>query len=311
MNDPQGNPGEGNGSEEKKQPNGKNPPVQPPTVDPTLQGIVEEVRRNERDNATNDQAEQKRQRILERTAVWQARAAVSIVLLTVAGLVINYWQSSATSDQYNAMMEANAVAKTAAEAAKQAAEAATNSNRIAEDTASKQLRATVWIDDASFKPSPTADVMVLELRIKNYGQTPAYSVIPDVEFAYLKPPFEFTDPGYRHATPHSMVILGAGGSFTQKWRTTITASEVRKLKNGALQLQIFGSIMYSDAFNRRYTANFRIKWGGDLGTQDLTFDRFGNEETNNEEERARIEKELRTETIPGPQDPIENPVLKP
>lgn len=176
--------------------------------------------------------------------------------------------------QWNEMATQTETAGKSTDAALRAVTEAKRANDIAADTETKQLRAWVGIDGALLTPLADKTTYLLELTIKNYGQTPAYNVIANVSFEYLPPPFEVKEilgsTIGRH--PPSRTLLGPGATVIHKERKTITAENLQLLQNTGLQLQIAGYIIYDDAFKKHHCGSFRFQWGGRYNTTDLTWD---------------------------------------
>lgn len=180
-------------------------------------------------------------------------------------------QWDATSKQYVAMLEANKVSALAADAAKAAADAATESNKVAERNAERQLRAYVHVASASFSETKTPGIYVLTLQIKNYGQTPAYSVTSYADFWYLKPPFqESKEAGLSVSMrPRGSGTIGPGGEIAVNMKTTIAKDKLEELRKVTLQLMAYGAISYYDMFSHHYFVPIRYRWGGNLGVEEV------------------------------------------
>lgn len=277
------------------------PEEQAPTVGSSVEASAQppvEINPGEASNNTStDENERKRQKLLERVAVWQAIFSVMLVIFTAAQAWFGGCQWIATEKQYDTMTDQIEVATAANETAAKAVKAAEDANNIAREIAQKQLRAAVFVDEATFSTSMGSSIGALELTIKNYGQTPAYNVVTFIDFAYLNPPFTSTEPkGWRVvAFPRGKIVLGPGATKVHHTETTIVPSEMERLKNRALQLQIHGGISYEDIFGRHYTGSFRMQWGGHVGTKDIVFDMEGNDEINWEQKWKEIEAELESE----------------
>ncbi len=107
MNQPQSDSGNNEGQKQQ----GESPPQPEPVVTPSVDAIqaLEAQEAAARDRATNEQNERKRQKLLERVAVWQAWFSGMLVLFTFVQAWFGGCQWIATRDQYNAMMAANEI----------------------------------------------------------------------------------------------------------------------------------------------------------------------------------------------------------
>ena len=221
------------------------------TTEGLLQCLIEELRRWNGKNDSDDNSESKRQKILERSAVWQARAAVAIAILTVASIVIGALQWSVMSQQ----------------------------NSIAERNGTFQLRAWVGIDTAEFNKPDDSATAVLELRIKNFGTTPAYNMLANVHFDYLPPPFTPIETAGSSvgAHPPSMIVIGPQSTHVHTEKVTITDERMKRLTTKKSQLQVSGYIIYDDVFKKHHRERFRLQWGGRYGTEKIFFDTQGND----------------------------------
>lgn len=176
----------------------------------------------------------------------------------------------------------------AAIAASRAAIAAEKSIEVAQDTASRQLRAYVLVDGAALtfetgghlNSVPTAGARaVAQVRIRNSGQTPARGVKIRTALCLRDLPIdretlELTDP-----TVNSQVDLGAGGGCN----STVVAPGVLDGVTVAALLTVtqgvflIGEVVYQDIFGvqRRTTFSMINASGHHDGT--MSFTAFGNE----------------------------------
>lgn len=251
--EPQPNPDDDKREKQQAEAQGSAPPVTP-TVETRLNANVEVVSGQKGKATTTEQNEQKRQRILERAATWQARSAVAIVVLTVGSIYVNYLQWSATDDQYSAMVDSNRVAIKSADAAKSAAEEAKRSNDIAADTAKKQL-APYFVPEA--RPLVRYDLLTgdcsVKLKIKNAGQTPAFEVEIHHRIAVIPiaGPFELADTYYAGT-------VGPGREITVPIKGQVDASQRDSIADSKRLLIVKVLIRYRDIFGNEPGAGTKV-----------------------------------------------------
>jgi len=133
------------------------------------------------------------------------------------------------------------------------------SNRIARDTAKRQLRAYVGYSNEWYHTEfALGQELLLKPRIINNGETPARNVVwqaqvemindPDAENAFVPSPL----------LPGSRSTLGRG-QWTQT-RLTVTpgVENYAIIMAGAAKLYVFGSISYTDIFGDEWSTTFRL-----------------------------------------------------
>ncbi len=99
---------------------------------------------------------------------------------------------------------------------------------------------------AMFMEPHASDWHVIELVVRNFGQTTAY----DVEFAFAQPPtvarYESAPDGYSDVAelrlPHSLAALASG----QEWRTVWDSALDRAELGASIESRFAGSITYYD-----------------------------------------------------------------
>jgi len=199
--------------------------------------------------------------------------------------------------------------KSAAEAAKKSAEIAERTVITMKDTAERQLRAHVFVEMGYIGnvadplptytgvPSPNPAAInfptvgpIVNLRIKNFGQTPAYEVIhwtfiPIIREYPLNPQTPLPKRQRVPGAPITKMTLGPGGIIIKNIRMNaqLTAQEIDDLRNGSKAIYIWGIIVYKDVFKKWHRTRYRmmhVVHGGAIGlSTDLTGYGEGNDAT--------------------------------
>ncbi len=158
-----------------------------------------------------------------------------------------------------------------------------NSNRIARDTAKRQLRAYVGTAAANIRfvpnPIPEKRHCLLSIDWRNTGQTPAYDLETGVEF-------HFADRGWRNIPAMTPPDKGrtrtslAPTCISQVLDARIELPEFVRWRAGERDLFIFASAQYLDAFGGARFTNSRWVVSGDGGVQPtLVTEDIGNDAT--------------------------------
>lgn len=138
----------------------------------------------------------------------------------------------------------------------------------AEKTAQRQLRAFVSPESVDISNTSASGKVRVNIRIKNYGQTPAYKctcVRRNDIFDFPVSVFpEFKAPPNKPVP--SKIDIPPGGFF----ETCITGMELTQqersaLEEGAKAIYVYGMIEHEDAFGVTRTTGFRYMSGGDSG----------------------------------------------
>jgi hypothetical protein len=116
----------------------------------------------------------------------------------------------------------------------------------------RQLRAYVFTeldesDHPTFKPGSE---VIIPIRARNRGQTPAYRVSQWVDIEIFPEPFTGEFPTPVITTPTSFLDLGPTGQFLimAQIARPLTGDELAGLQNGTMRIYVFGEIRYRDAF---------------------------------------------------------------
>jgi hypothetical protein len=139
--------------------------------------------------------------------------------------------------------------------------------RGAEQTAERQLRAYVMIDNAQIEGVRVGDIPSAKLIIKNSGQTPAYNVTHWCSVGYGAYPFTGIVPGGEDEDVALPPRPLAPGGLISTW-----ADETRRLDAATMNALLYkshavyvvGQIRYEDAFGHRRETDFLLLAGGPI-----------------------------------------------
>lgn len=135
--------------------------------------------------------------------------------------------------------------------------------KAAENTAERQLRAYVFLDNAFFENSGT-DTWTIRYRIKNFGQTPAHKV----EVADIVKVVEWKGKGTMIPQPIDGMPLGSmapGGDFFDNDPVLADRCNPHDLASGVNAIYLVGIIKYTDVFKVDRWTRFQYYIGGDVG----------------------------------------------
>jgi hypothetical protein len=120
-------------------------------------------------------------------------------------------------------------------------------------TSQRQLRAYVGVTTGTviFEVSENKIMAKATIRIKNYGQTPAYGV---GSTACIEAATEFTEEMNDRQKP----INGKGAIFPQDSQRIIFPGEIALFSDDPVGIFIFGRITYRDSFGHSRWTNFRF-----------------------------------------------------
>lgn len=158
------------------------------------------------------------------------------------------------------------------------------------DTAQRQLRAYVFIQDAyitnvapppplypgQIRPPTAAEVTnpavgpVATLTIRNFGQTPAHDVIHWGNICIREYPLVSTLPPKDMNLPTTRMPLSPDGRSSKNLAMSalLTPQEIQNLRNGTHGIYVYGDIIYKDIFGNEWFSNYRsvhINAGGLIG----------------------------------------------
>lgn len=138
------------------------------------------------------------------------------------------------------------------------ADAALEQTKISLDTEKRSLRAYISILSAAIQPQnyPNGSTVVVQITIKNSGQTPAYDERSFISVAVAPAnanPFTFwpnLDDRPRH-------ILGPNVESTLDNAISISATDLQEVMNGTKKIFVWGRVEYQDVFGQSRYMIFR------------------------------------------------------
>jgi hypothetical protein len=151
--------------------------------------------------------------------------------------------------------------------------------RGAEDTAERQLRAYVFLENALFEET-VENTWAIHYRIRNFGQTPAHKV----EVAATANVVEWKNDRTLIPQPGSTkdVAFGSmapGGDFFDNDVFVSDCCSVHDLNTGLKAIFLVGIISYIDVFRVGRRTRFQYYVGGDVGCSgnEMSADDKGND----------------------------------
>ena len=144
------------------------------------------------------------------------------------------------------------------------------SNRIARDTAKRQLRAYVGIERVDAGVLSLGKTFEVKIKYGNQGQTPAISVavvgfINAVDLPVDEASLDAIQAQDAEYLLPSNKIVGPGVKITKTITSEVEVCPylVEQLETEASVLLCMGTISYEDVFGSRHSTNFRLKYGND------------------------------------------------
>jgi len=136
----------------------------------------------------------------------------------------------------------------------------------AEDTAERQLRAYVLIDEARIENALIGKMPTAKITLKNFGQTPAYDTIQWATMGIDHYPPTLTFPVH-DGQDRARANLGPGGKFLlyPELGAILTAEQFDALNRKEAALYVIGWVKYRDAFKIPRTTEFVLFSGGPIG----------------------------------------------
>jgi hypothetical protein len=154
----------------------------------------------------------------------------------------------------------------------------------AEQTAKRQLRAHVFMDNGSISnvanplptyvgvptPNPAAVNFpavgpIIQMQIKNYGQTPAYDVIhwtavPVIREFPLNPQIPLPRRTKIPGAIFTRATMGPQGGIKKviTMNAPLTAQEIADLRSGNKAIYVWGTIVYQDIFQKWQRTRYRM-----------------------------------------------------
>jgi hypothetical protein len=134
-------------------------------------------------------------------------------------------------------------------------------------TARRQLRAYVLVKGARLENWDSVDdPAIATVVVRNYGQTPAYSVDSFVGIAPHNYPLTIEVKAPENLkTVKSILAPGGEHIFRVPTRRALEADEIVLVSSGEAAIYVVGRISYVDAFKKNRVTNFLLFYGGEIG----------------------------------------------
>jgi hypothetical protein len=135
------------------------------------------------------------------------------------------------------------------------------SNRIARDTAKRQLRAYLHVTDCDQTDVGVGQSTVANITVTNGGQTPAHDVTIEVVLGRRTLPLAANafDLGEDEDPPSKLVIGPGKPAYSRTAMPAMTQAEHTAFQSGQSAYFTYGRIIYRDVFNERHQSLFRMK----------------------------------------------------
>ncbi|MCP1844036.1 hypothetical protein J2R78_007003 [Bradyrhizobium sp. USDA 4538] len=197
-------------------------------------------------------------------ATWILALVTGLLFLAAAiqaGLFV--WQLGYMREGMKDATLAASAAKESADAAKLQAAVASGTLQTMQDTAERQLRAYVGVDNASIKQVETGSPEVA-VYIKNFGQTPAHDVKMWIHMWIERHPLRVKLPEPPPDLPTSTAVLYPGSEviFYANKIPPVPAPAIPALGTAEGTVYVYGAIRYRDVFGRHRTTKYRLMHGG-------------------------------------------------
>lgn len=165
--------------------------------------------------------------------------------------------------------------------AQRSATAAVRSVEVSEDTAKKQLRAYLCVEESVFLQEETLKFFSVQIIVKNYGQTPAYAVCIRAKAKTIgEMKLDSFDRSVEIDNSTEPTILGPGGRCAKSIKTILEDEELNEILIGTCHAMIVGTIHYIDIYQKPQFVEFcqRVRYYGTLN-QRIHPHFFGNSAT--------------------------------
>jgi len=184
----------------------------------------------------------------EQSALW----AKWCFWIALAGIIGLYWQVVLT--------------RRAVEDTSTATEAMKEANRIAQDTAKRQLRAYLYVELKEVPKLIVGEIPEGHFWVKNGGLTPAHNFRLCSAFTIGKIPFEGQPPEIPEDAFSKGTYKAQGSSTVAycKATTPITQAWVNAVTSGTHMIVMYGEIRYDDVFGEPHITRYRANFGGEL-----------------------------------------------
>ena len=148
----------------------------------------------------------------------------------------------------------------------ESAKAAAAMDRLANtsaETAKRQLRAYVLVQEAHIEQLAVGQIPTAVVRVKNFGQTPAHEVVVASYIGFGPYPLgEF--PQWGDVDALSQRTLGPGDNFLTltPWNSVLNFEEIQAITKGSNAFYVIGITRYVDVFDVKQTTEFCMFAGG-------------------------------------------------
>jgi hypothetical protein len=130
------------------------------------------------------------------------------------------------------------------------------------DNGRRQLRAYVFPEQASLLWQGVGKPTVVEIVIKNSGQTPAYRLSTATKVFVSDRPLQ-TDPQVPAMPPNHSVVPPAGSyALSVTMDQQLTGDQLKAIQKGSQAIYAIGEIAYEDAFGECRMTRFRFFYSG-------------------------------------------------
>lgn len=130
-------------------------------------------------------------------------------------------------------------------------------------TSRAELRAYVYIDEAHVDHISTGAVPEAQIKIRNFGRTPAYQFTQGAVMGIQAYPLTDDPPTAKDDAAPAQTLPPTAYVFSSaKLKKPLKDDEMRGLKEGKLAIFVVGEIGYTDCFGRQRFTNYCVFSGG-------------------------------------------------
>ena len=153
--------------------------------------------------------------------------------------------------------------------------------KSAERTAQRQLRAYVGVEGVSIKKITADEKPFIVIKLKNFGQTPAYDVTHWMDMATAAKGTKRLTLDKKGDGGRAIIDPTHGFSVECTKKTELTIEEARDILADTKRLYFTGRITYRDAFGHKRKTNFRLETAGEslIGKGLMSTSKTGNNAT--------------------------------
>src|ERR1035437_1228624 len=131
-------------------------------------------------------------------------------------------------------------------------------------TGQRQLRAYVGVTGRDGMPSLIiGEKQTMGVIIKNHGQTPALKVRYRGEVVIREYPLRAPLKSLSLSETSFPINPDVGRPVVWETNAVLTSAEEKSIRDGTQMFYIYGEVEYFDIFNKRGTATFRYRYGGE------------------------------------------------